>query len=173
MDASGIVLLGVGGGGCCVLDCGEFVGLCALVPPLDPVRACVVLGSERRDRGWLWRVGEWLDRERGALAPREGEAHGQWLVEAVHGLYSDAPDCGPGPFDGGVFEKKDSPPDVVRRVRPPCGDEHATHALGRSPGSVELGHGNLYGLFWGRASANFRDGYRAVSAQEVLVVHLI
>src|SRR5699024_6891531 len=109
-----VTLLLGGGGGCCCLDCGEFVGGCPFVSSLEPVRAGVVLGLERRDRGWGGLAGEGLHRERGTLAPREGEAHGQWLVEAVHGLYSDAPDCGPGPFDGGVSEKKDSPPDVVR-----------------------------------------------------------
>src|SRR5699024_9509724 len=74
----GLLSVGVG---CCVLDCGEFVGLCAFVSSLDPVRAGVVLGSERRDRGWLWRVGEGLDRERCELPLSERERHGYGLVD--------------------------------------------------------------------------------------------
>src|SRR5699024_3744136 len=112
----GLLSVGVG---CGVLDCGEFVGGGPFVSSLDPVRAGVVLGLERRDRGRGRLVGEWLHGERCELPLSERERHGYGLVD-VGGVRDAYPaHCLARPCHGRVVVDGEPPPRIVGATRPP------------------------------------------------------
>src|SRR5699024_12420265 len=97
-------------------DCGEFVGGGTFVSSLDPVRAGVVLGLERRDRG---EVGEGLDGELLLLAPRYRELRGEALGKVRECGDANAADRLAPVGHGGVGRQLHAPSGPVRVILSP------------------------------------------------------